>query len=86
MGDSVLIWADYVIVGALLLLPLCSATERWFAPDEGWFIKNNRTRNLLAFALIGCVLIGLRFQDMPEPSEDQFDVVSRLITAFVRVF
>ena len=81
-----MIWPDYFIVGAILLLPITEATERWFGPDEGWFIKKNRTRNLLAFALIGCLLLGLQFQDMPAPAEDQFDIMGRLITAFTRVF
>lgn len=81
-----MIWADYLIVGAIMLFPLAEATERWFGPDEGWFIKNNRTRNLLGLTLTGLLLAGLYFQDMPDSENDSAQVLTQIITAFTRVF
>ncbi len=81
-----MIWADYMIVGALLLWPLAEARERWFGPDEGWFIKDNWTRNLVAFVLIGLVAIGMYFQDVSDLNGEGPQILSRFVTAFVRVF
>ncbi len=81
-----MIWADYVIVGALLLLPLSAARERWFGPDEGLFVKDNLTRNLIAFVLIGFIAIGMHFQDVSQLNGEGPQILARFITAFVRVF